>query len=395
MTGTGEENRSLLRGLREWISGPPMQTSLFGGPEEKPQPRVLPDLLDFLRHPVRSIREELQAPRTRASLFQYIVIPAEVEPLDWRGLFKDLVTGYRFALFIPSLWANPHDLAEGRAALRARRMEAGMASLMIHLTILSLAIFFALHKNPEPTGQKQERVVFVGGPMILPPMADDRDGGGGGGGGKHEKLPPSSGRLPDAARVQLMPPDPGMPKPLVPPDDPMDVPATVQMPIDLPTDRSLPIGDPFAPPSDHLSSGPGSEGGIGTGSGTGIGPGRGPGAGPGRDGGYGNGGPGGIGDRFGPGLGGKDLILPEAISQPRPNYTEEARKARTEGQVVLQVIIRKNGTVDGIRVLRGLAYGLDESAIHTVASKWRFRPATYRGIPVDFQAIIEVTFRLF
>ena len=102
-----------------------------------------------------------------------------------------------------------------------------------------------------------------------------------------------------------------------------------------------------------------------------------------------------MGDGPGPGLEGRDLKLPEAISQPRPNYTEEARKARAEGMVVLQVMIRKNGTVDGIRVLRGLAYGLDESAIHTVASKWRFRPATYRGIPVDFQAVIEVTFRLF
>ncbi len=395
MTGTGEENRSSLRVLREWISGPPMQTSIFGGRRDQPGSGALPDLLEFLRHPVRSIREDLQAPRTRASLFHYIVNPAEAEPLDWSGLIKDLVIGYRFALFIPSLWADPDELAEGRAALRARRMEAGMASLMIHLTILSLAVFFALHENPEAAAQKQERVVFVGGPMILPPMADDRDGGGGGGGGKHEKLRPSGGRLPDAACVQLMPPDPGMPKPLLPPDDFIDLPATIQMPIDLPADRSLPIGDPFAPPSDHVSSGPGSGGGIGTGSGTGVGPGDGPGAGPGGNGGYGNGWPGGIGDRFGPGLGGKDLILPEAISQPRPYYTEEARKARTEGMVVLQVMIRKNGTVDGIRVLKGLAYGLDESAVHTVASKWRFRPAAYRGVPIDFQAVIEVTFRLF
>jgi protein TonB len=395
MTGTDGDDRPMLSRLREWSLGPPMQTSIFGTRKDQLGPGVLPDLLDFLRHPVRSIREDLQAPRTRASLFHHIVNPAEVEPLDWRGLIKDVVTGYRFALFIPSLWADPEELAEERASLRARRMEAGMASLMIHLMIVCLAVFFAIHRNAEEMTQKQDSIVFVSAPMNMPPMADDQNGGGGGGGGKHEKLPPSSGRLPDAARVQLMPPDPGMPKPLLPPEDAIDLPATVQMPIDLPTDRSLPIGDPFAPPSDHLSSGPGSEGGIGTGSGPGVGPGKGSGAGPGENGGYGNGPGGGIGDGPGPGLGGKDLILPEAISQPRPYYTEEARKARTEGMVVLQVMIRKNGTVDGIRVLKGLAYGLDESAVHTVAGKWRFRPATYRGIPIDFQAVIEVTFRLF
>ena len=47
------------------------------------------------------------------------------------------------------------------------------------------------------------------------------------------------------------------------------------------------------------------------------------------------------------------------------------------------------------RVIRGLGYGLDESAINTVATKWRFKPGSLNGRPVDVQANIEVTFRLY
>jgi TonB family protein len=63
--------------------------------------------------------------------------------------------------------------------------------------------------------------------------------------------------------------------------------------------------------------------------------------------------------------------------------------------VLLQVIIRSNGRVEGIKVIKGLGYGLDESAINTIATKWSFKPALYLGKPVDFVAQIEVTFRLF
>ena len=62
---------------------------------------------------------------------------------------------------------------------------------------------------------------------------------------------------------------------------------SVQMPIEIPQDETLPIGDVTAPPRDYRSSGPGSGGGIGTGRGTGIGSGSGPGVGPGSGGGMG------------------------------------------------------------------------------------------------------------
>ena len=92
---------------------------------------------------------------------------------------------------------------------------------------------------------------------------------------------------------------------------------------------------------------------------------------------------------------GNGVKAPIVLSQPLPYYTEEARKARTEGIVLLQLVVRKDGTPDSFKVLRGLGYGLDESAISTVANKWRFRPGTYNGVPADVQILIEVSFRLY
>ena len=91
----------------------------------------------------------------------------------------------------------------------------------------------------------------------------------------------------------------------------------------------------------------------------------------------------------------RDTLPPVPIVRFLPPYTEDARRARVEGLVQLEVIIRKNGTVDSIRVIRGLGHGLDESAINTIANKWRFKPGTRFGEPVDVLAHIEIFFRLF
>jgi TonB family protein len=129
------------------------------------------------------------------------------------------------------------------------------------------------------------------------------------------------------------------------------------------------LGDVNAPPGYGSQGG----GGMGGGAGPGIGPGAGPGV-------YSVGG---------------GVSAPIPILQPLPLYTEEARKSRVEGIVLLQAIIRKDGSVDSFRVIRGLGYGLDESAINTIATKWRFKPGMLDGRPVDVQANIEVTFRLY
>jgi TonB family protein len=91
---------------------------------------------------------------------------------------------------------------------------------------------------------------------------------------------------------------------------------------------------------------------------------------------------------------GSEITAPVVLFQPLPTYTEAARNARIEGIVVIQVVVRKDGTVDSFKIIKGLGYGLDESAINTVGSGWRFKPGTRNGEPVDVQANIEVSFRL-
>lgn len=92
---------------------------------------------------------------------------------------------------------------------------------------------------------------------------------------------------------------------------------------------------------------------------------------------------------------GNRVTNPKAIVMPLPPYTEEARKAGIEGMVVLQGIVRKDGTIDSCRVMKGLGYGLDESAINTITNNWRFDPGTLYGKPVDVLATLEVHFRLY
>ncbi len=89
------------------------------------------------------------------------------------------------------------------------------------------------------------------------------------------------------------------------------------------------------------------------------------------------------------------VTAPEILHAPNPSYTEEARVARAEGVVSLKAVIRKDGSADSFEVVRGVGYGLDESAMHTIASEWRFKPAAYKGQPVDFQADIEVSFEVY
>lgn len=86
---------------------------------------------------------------------------------------------------------------------------------------------------------------------------------------------------------------------------------------------------------------------------------------------------------------------PEVLEAPSPSYTEEARSARAEGIVILNAVVRRDGRADRFEVVNGLGYGLDESAIRTVGTEWRFKPATYEGQPVDCRAYFEVAFRIY
>jgi TonB family protein len=83
----------------------------------------------------------------------------------------------------------------------------------------------------------------------------------------------------------------------------------------------------------------------------------------------------------------------EILFKPKPEYTDEARSKKIEGEVLLQVVFAASGEVRVERVVQGLGYGLD-SAAETAAREIRFRPAQQEGQPVDSNAIVHITFAL-
>ncbi len=155
--------------------------------------------------------------------------------------------------------------------------------------------------------------------------------------------------------------------------------------VKMPSAAALNFGDPkSALPAGPASNGTGMGGGIGSGSGGGIGSGTGPGVGPGFGGGIG----GGV-FRVGGGV-----SAPRVLENPSPDYSEEARKAKYQGTVVLWLIVDANGKPRDVRVARSLGMGLDQKAIEAVRL-WKFQPAMKDGSPVAVQINVEVNFHLY
>jgi protein TonB len=131
------------------------------------------------------------------------------------------------------------------------------------------------------------------------------------------------------------------------------------------------------------SNGPGANGGVGSGQGTGNGEGIGSGIGDGEGGGTG-GGP------YRPGSG---VEPPRLLREVKATYTEEARRRGITGDVLMEVVVRRDGSVGETRVLQGLGYGLEDRAIAAVR-QWRFAPAVRKGVPVDVLVEVAVEFTL-
>ena len=81
------------------------------------------------------------------------------------------------------------------------------------------------------------------------------------------------------------------------------------------------------------------------------------------------------------------------LDKPRPSYTEEARRLKIEGEVVLEIRFCASGEARVVRIVRGLGHGLDENAVRA-AEAIRFRPALRGGAPVDQIAEARITFQL-
>jgi protein TonB len=253
---------------------------------------------------------------------------------------------------------------------------------------LILLMFVPIFWNvlPVSTQAKNKQIDIM--PLDISPYmsklpAGAEKAGGGGGGGDRSPLPPTKGRAPKFKYTQFTPPEATIknlnpklamdPSLLGPPD------------LKVPNPPLNNMGDPLAAVVNY-SGGPGGGGGIGTGEAGGIGSGSGGGLGPGEGGGTGGG-------MFRAGVNG--VGSPVCIYCPQPEYSDEARKAKYMGTVLLDVVVTTDGRVLEPHVLKGPGLGLEEKAIAQVKN-WKMRPALGpSGKPVTCRVQIEVTFHLY
>lgn len=87
-------------------------------------------------------------------------------------------------------------------------------------------------------------------------------------------------------------------------------------------------------------------------------------------------------------------IHPRPIYQPPPEYSEEARRAKYQGDVTLVLVVDEKGVPTNIRIVSPLGMGLDEKALECVR-RWKFQPAEDEGQPIPMEIAVEVEFHLY
>lgn len=208
--------------------------------------------------------------------------------------------------------------------------------------------------------------------LLTPPPAPPKANAMGGGGGQRGPTPVTKGTPPKFAETQIVPPKA---PPLVEPKIKID--PTIEVQKDVKMASSLPqIGVSNSPIVGPPSMGNGRGTGLGSGDGSGLGPGSG---------GNTGGGP----RRIGGGV-----SAPQVIYSVEPEFSEEARKAKVAGNVLVNLWVDTSGNPSHVRVIRGVGMGLDEKAIEAVR-QYKFRPAMENGKPVLVELNIEVNFQIF
>jgi protein TonB len=280
----------------------------------------------------------------------------------------------------PEVTSQPAEVKDIWGGYGGHEKRAGVTSLVVHVCVISLVVFISTIK-PVRDAAKQLITSLVAPDLqaYKPTPQKKKDMGGGGGGGDRSPVPVTKGKLPKIADKQFVPPM--IPK-IEHPQIAMDPTLIMQPDAPVPNVNMSQLGDPLSKVL-GASNGTGSGGGMGSGKGGGVGPGSGAGYGPGHGGGFGGG-----AYKIGGGV-----SAPVPIYKPEPEYSEEARKAKFQGMVVLFVVVDEKGNPRDLKVIRPLGLGLDQKAIEAV-QKWRFRPGMKDGHPVPVQATIEVNFRL-
>lgn len=208
--------------------------------------------------------------------------------------------------------------------------------------------------------------------LVLPPPTPPRLKTANGGGGNPGPAPVNKGNPPRFAAQPLNPPKaPPLQDPKVIIEPTIDVDPNLKM---ARTDL-LSLGLPNSP-NVGTSLGNGRGTGIGSGNGSGIGPGS--------------------GGNMGGGIRhiGGGVIAPQVLYAPEPEFSEEARKAKISGNVLVYLVVDASGRPTRLRVARGLGAGLNEKALDAV-SHYKFKPAMENGQAVAVEMYVDVNFQIF
>jgi protein TonB len=281
----------------------------------------------------------------------------------WVGLYQSI----RDVFFPPQLpplvlTSKPIPVPD-RMAVKANPWAIGSAAF-INLSILALLIYLGVQ-----TYISAVKPALTATPIDVPEFkAPKADVAAGGGGGSPDKIEAIKGRIP-----------PRMPALDVAPKIQSPVPSIdVQKDIIIPDNPNLPNFGVSNSSNVKLDSG-------GTGTGFGLGSGNGNGYGPGSGGNIG----GGL-YRIGGGV-----SAPVVLIQPEAEFSDEARRAKYQGIVVVSLIVDAQGNPQNPRVVRALGMGLDEKALEAIR-KYKFKPAMKDGkTPVPVMISVEVNFRLY
>jgi TonB family protein len=388
---------STYRQIRDWLREPKVTVppEYYRGEATLPATDLRPWFVDFPsqikvafekpRDPIGIYNYQQQEKRALCALVLAIVLGAA--GWWWRrddGLLLGVILGFvvgeiagalifKRRQYPPDIW-------------RDYRLQAAswVNSALVHVIAITLILLpYILSRMWQPVKAASKTQIVDISPYL--PMLPDtgKTSGGGGGGGDRSPTPASKGAIPRFSKTQLAPP-----MAVIPNTHPqIAVAPTLLGPPELKLPQmsaNMPWGDPLNGVNGPASNGSGFGGGIGNGEGTGIGSGRGGGFGPGDYAGFGGG-------AYSVGGG---VSEPVPIFKPDPAYSEEARKAKYQGTVVLYIIIDATGNVTDCRVVKPLGMGLDEKAVETVRT-WKFKPGMKNGSPVPVKVMVEVSFRLF
>jgi protein TonB len=263
------------------------------------------------------------------------------------------------------LESKPIAVVDRMAVKQNPRAWAGSVTFYV---LLILFIAWLIHKKVQFSAPVKAVLLTD---LSVPPPAPPKANAMGGGGGQRGPTPVTKGTPPKFADVQLVPPKA---PPMV--DPKIHIEPTIEVQKDVKMASSIPQIGVANSPIIGMSMGNGSGTGLGSGNGSGLGPGSG---------GNTGGGP----RRIGGGV-----SAPQVIFQVEPEFSEEARKAKVAGNVLVNLWVDTNGNPSHVHVIRGVGMGLDEKAVEAV-KQYKFKPAMENGKPVLVELNIEVNFQIF